>query len=196
MKLLTVKNIHLLLLAILLGGFSVTGFSQVYKVVDKDGNVTYTDTAPKDGAEPVDLPPLSIIETPEYQRPARKEVDTESSAGSLRTLRSRYRDFAIISPQQEESLWPQERTITIEWATSEPILDGMQVIATIDGVKQTPTAANMIAVPPLDRGEHQIGATLVAPNGSVVATAAAVTIFVKQPNIYTNPQGLRPNPNN
>lgn len=196
MKLLTVKNFHLLLLAILLGGFTGTGFSQIYKVVDKDGNVTYTDTAPKDGSEPLDLPPLSVIETPEYQRPARKAADSESDTGSLRTLRSRYRDFAIVSPQQEESVFTQEQIITIEWATREPILDGMLVKVTIDGVAQTPTAANTIAVPPLDRGEHQIGATLVAANGSVVASAAPVTFFVKQPTIYTNPQRLRPNPHN
>ena len=40
-------------------------FSQgeIYKVVDKDGNVTFTDQRPGAEAEPMDLPPLSVIET-------------------------------------------------------------------------------------------------------------------------------------
>ncbi len=188
MKLLTLKNVHIWLLALLFCGFSSVAYSQIYKVVDKDGNVSYTDTVPKDGSKPLDLPPLSVIEAPEYQRPAKREVDPEDKASSLRTLRSRYKDFAITSPQQEESVWSQEQSVNIQWATREPILDGMLVKVTVDGLEQTPTAANTIAVPPLERGEHQIGATLVAANGSVVATAASVTFFVKRPNVYTNPQ--------
>lgn len=196
MKLLTVKNVHILLLALVFCGFYGVAFSQIYKVIDKDGNVSYTDTVPKDGSKPLDLPPLSVIETPEYQRPAKTEVDPEDKVNSLRTLRSRYKDFAITSPQQEESVWSQEQNVAIQWATGEPILDGMLVKVTVDGVEQTPTAANMIAVPPLERGEHQIGATLLAANGSVVASAASVTFFVKRPNVYTNPQHIRSNPQN
>ena len=53
----------LILLVILL--LSPTAFAQgdIYKVVDKDGNVTFTDQAPNDAAQPLDLPPLSVIET-------------------------------------------------------------------------------------------------------------------------------------
>ena len=34
---------------------------EIYKVVDKDGNVTFTDQRPSDTAQPMDLPPLSVI---------------------------------------------------------------------------------------------------------------------------------------
>ncbi len=49
----------------------LAAFSQgeIYKVVDKDGNVTFTDQRPGAGAEPMDLPPLSVIET-DVQVPA------------------------------------------------------------------------------------------------------------------------------
>ena len=46
--------------------------SEIYRVVDKDGNVVYTDQPPGDGSEPVDLPPLSVVET---VKPATAEPD-------------------------------------------------------------------------------------------------------------------------
>ena len=42
---------------------SVVWAADIWKVVDEDGNVTYTDQQPKDGSKPMDLPELSIIET-------------------------------------------------------------------------------------------------------------------------------------
>ena len=36
---------------------------EIYKVVDEHGNVTFTDQRPSSGAQPMDLPPLSVIET-------------------------------------------------------------------------------------------------------------------------------------
>ena len=42
--------------------------AQVYKVVDKDGNVTYTDQPPGDGSKPVELAPISVIEAPTYEK--------------------------------------------------------------------------------------------------------------------------------
>ena len=42
---------------------SATVHGEIYKVVNPDGSVTYTDQRPAAGAEPVELAPLSVIET-------------------------------------------------------------------------------------------------------------------------------------
>ena len=41
-------------------------YAQVYKTVDENGNVVYTDQPPEDGSEPIKLKPLSVIEAPVY----------------------------------------------------------------------------------------------------------------------------------
>jgi hypothetical protein len=192
MKLLTFRTIQYLLLALLLGAICGTAWSQVYKVVDKDGNVTYTDTAPKDGSAPVNLAPISVIETPEYQVPVKKEQAADDQAPTLRELRGLYKDFAITSPQQEDSEWAPDQNLTIQWQTSQPLLEGMLVRASIDGSALTPTTSNVISAPPLDRGEHKVAATLVDAKGKVIANAVTVTFFVRQPNLYSNPRRPRP----
>ena len=51
--------------------------AQVYKVVDEDGNVTFTDQAPADGSKPVELPPISVIEAPKYETKAGGRAEGE-----------------------------------------------------------------------------------------------------------------------
>lgn len=193
MKLFNLKNVPLLILALVIGCSMQNAFAQVYKVVDKDGNVTYTDTAPKDGSAPVDLPPISVIETPEYQVKPKPETADGNPKKSIRALRSEYRDFAIISPTAEDSIWGPEQTVTVAWSTSKPLLQGMMVRVSIDGNDQGPSPSNQIAVPPLERGEHTVDATLLDGDGRLIARADPVTFFVRQPNLYTNPPVARPN---
>lgn len=192
MKLLKFKSVQIMILALLLGSTMQTAFAQVYKVVDKDGNVSYTDTPPKDGSKAVDLPPISVIETPEYQVKAKSEKLEDGAPKSLRALRSEYRDFAIISPTAEDSIWAPEQTVTVSWSTAKPLLPGMMVRVAIDGVEQALSSATLIAVPPLDRGEHTVDATLLDDNGKVISKAQTVTFYVRQPNLFSNPNHIRP----
>jgi len=167
--------------------------TQVYKVVDENGNVTFTDRQPKDGAEPIKLAPISVIETPDYKRPAkasRKKADSKEM--SLRDLRRRFADFAIISPQQEESVWNPAANITVTWTTSKPLQAGMQVTIYIDGKQQSKTVAKSIELLRLDRGEHKVGAQLIDEKNRKIAAAKPVTFYVRRPNIFSNPSRSRP----
>ena len=62
---------------------------QIYKVVDEDGNVTFTDQKPSSNAEPVDLPPLSVIKTdtppPSPSLEPAAAPEEENCAGSFGT---------------------------------------------------------------------------------------------------------------
>ena len=162
--------------------------AQVYKIVDKDGNVTFTDKPPVEGAQPMDLPPLSVIETPDYGEAARKTEEAEAAAGGeeavpLRTLRNNYRDFAIIAPLQEESVWRPDGPISIAWSASNQLMDGMRVVILLDGQQRAVTTAPMIPVNGLERGEHTVTARIIDARNRTIATAEPVVFYVRQPGL-------------
>ena len=160
--------------------------AQVYKVVDKDGNVTYTDQAPADGSGPIELKPISVVEAPTYETAPKTgdESDAEDKGMSLSYLRKNYKDFAIVSPQQDESVWRPDGPIPVAWNTKYALQDGMQVTILLDGKKYTSTTQQMVPVANLDRGEHVLSAELRDAKNRVVAQAAPVTFFVRQPGLY------------
>ncbi len=196
MKLMTHKTLLTLLVAFLLTIVVSPLTAQVYKIVDKDGNVTYTDKPPVDGTKPLDLPPLSVIETPDYGKTARQEAEEAVAAGGekevpLRTMRNQFRDFAIISPLQEESVWHPEGPISIAWSSSNQLLEGMTVQIFLDGQQQANTTAPMIPVNGLERGEHTVTATIKDARKRTIATAEPITFFIRQPGLYNT---ARPRP--
>ena len=182
----------LLLLALVCGHAG----AQVYKTVDEDGNVVYTDRAPRDDSEPMRLPPLSIVEAPTYEELAQPVTDKEVAEGkelSLRQLRGRYKGFAIVSPENERSLWNPQGMITMAWQAPHPLQEGMQVRASMDGEQIGLTTDRVIPITKLERGQHVLEAVLVDARNRTIATAEPVTIFIRQPTIYTN-RGPQPAP--
>ncbi len=171
--------------------------AQVYKVVDKDGNVTFTDQPPADGSGPIELKPISVVEAPVYQTAPKKDDAEADKEMSIRDLRKNYRDFAIVSPQQEESLWRPDGAFPVAWNTKFALQPGMQVTIFLDGKRHTTTTQQMIAMSNLDRGEHTVKAELRDSNNRLIAEAEAVTFFVRQPGLYNRalnaPPSVTPN---
>ena len=64
--------------------------AQVYKVVDKDGNVTFTDQPPGDGSKPIELAPISVIEAPTYEKAPEATAEDEAEE----------KDVALVSAQE------------------------------------------------------------------------------------------------
>ena len=174
-------------LVLFLACFCMTAYGQIYKVVDKDGNVTYTDQAPGDGSEPMKLPELSVVSTDYEAEQATSEVDQvveeeEGAELTRRELRRLYRDFRISRPAPEETFWGTENTVVVGWESPEPLQEGMKVQFTIDGAKQPASQENMMALT-LDRGAHTVSALLLDARGRPLATAETVTFYVHQQTV-------------
>lgn len=153
---------------------------EVYKVVDKDGNITFTDQRPSTEAEPMDLPPLSVIET-DIQVPeeAANAEAAEEAPLTPRELRRKYRDFSITSPQNEETFWGTANTVVVTWGSSEELESDLKVLLHVNGESQPAPAGGSISLT-LDRGEHQVFAELRDARNRRIMITSTVTFFVKQ----------------
>ena len=157
--------------------------AEVYKTVDENGNVVYTDQAPSSGAEPMKLRELSVVPVPEYaskQKAAQTAGLEEGGEVDLGALRRGYRDFSLVSPAAEQTFTGSGNVAVVEWSTRFELQPGMAVIVHIDGEALPPTTQAAITTPPLDRGEHQVRADLVDAQKRNIASAGPVTFFVHQ----------------
>jgi len=150
--------------------------AEIYKVVNPDGSVTYTDQRPSADAEPLDLPPLSVVETDIDAAPA--AATAASQERTLRDLRRAYRDFRILQPQNEETFWGAENSVTIAWGGTEPIPASFGLALYVDG-RGAPVEGSSVTLT-LDRGEHQVYAELRDERQRVIRTTEKVTFFIKQ----------------
>ena len=168
--------------------FTPRVFAEVYKTIDENGNVVYTDQPPGPDASPMDLPGLSVISA---QKPAPPVIASSDSSGgpepepqqevnSIRDLRRGYRDFAIVSPTQDQNIWGTGNEASIAWGTRYRLQPGMSVVIYVDGAALAPTTALVTTVGHLYRGEHNVYAELIDARNRRIATTSPVSFHIKQ----------------
>jgi hypothetical protein len=161
----------------------------IYKIVDEEGNVIYTDQPPAPGAQPLNLRELSVVPRPEYAPPPgttaapgsdEPSAQAKPEVPSLLELRRRYSDFRLVSPAPDQTFTGTANLATIAWDTGLSLLPGMAVRVYVDDEPMEPTTSDVIATERLDRGTHTTNAELLGPSGEVVATAGPVTFYMFQ----------------
>ena len=159
--------------------------AEIYKTVDENGNVIYTDQPPGPEARPMELPGLSIIETVRAMPGKRSsenddEAEQQEQNALIRGLRSNFRDFAIISPTPEQTFTGTGNSVTVAWKTRFQLQPDMVVVIYLDGNDGIPTRQSSITMPQLDRGAHTVYAELFGSGNRKIATTATVTFHVRQ----------------
>jgi hypothetical protein len=182
-------------LVILLLPVAAFAEGEIYKVVDKDGNVIYTDQRPSAEAEPMDLPELSVIKSdvppPAPAAAPVAEEQEQAEAPTARALRKLYADFRITQPQQDETFWGTENTVVVAWGSAQPIPPEMAVKLYVDGAAQDVVGNGSVSLT-LDRGEHTVYAELLDARKRRIVTTETVTFFVKQHSVNFNGPGVAP----
>ena len=170
----------LITLAIFLLPLSAFSQGEIYKFVDEVGNIACTDQRPATGAEPVELPPLSVIET-DVQVPdtPAATADQAPKPPTSSELRKQFRDFAITQPEQEQTFWGTANTVVVSWGSSQAIPPEMSVMLYVDGAGQKAPVTGGVSLT-LERGEHQVRAELRDERGRRIVTTETVIFFVKQ----------------
>jgi Domain of unknown function (DUF4124) len=165
--------------------FAAHSAGEIYKVVDEDGNVTYTDERPKDGTPPMDLPPLSVIETDiQVPAPADETVQAAEQAKppTMRDLQRQFGDFRITQPQQEETFWGTANTVVVAWGTAQAVPPELSARMFVDGAPRSVPPNGSLSLT-LDRGEHQVYVELLDARGRRIITTETVVFFVKQASV-------------
>jgi hypothetical protein len=179
-----IRNIVMVGILLLAGSAGLS--ADIWKVVDENGNVVYTDQKPSDGSPPMDLPELSVIET-DYAKPeiltgtseAGEAAGDDPTVKTPRELRRMYRDFQISRPMPDETFWGTGNTVIVSWGSATPFEPGLTAKLHVDGQSQAvPPEGNMTVT--LDRGEHQVYAELLDTRGRRITTTDSVTFHVKQ----------------
>ncbi|NEZ04479.1 DUF4124 domain-containing protein [Wenzhouxiangella sp. XN201] len=142
---------------------------KVYRVVDKDGNVTYTDEKPDDNAEPMELPELNVLEGEEEELPL--EVTGQPPEGPAEL------DFRIEQPADGETIVGDIVEIIMDIAIDIP--PTAEIALVLDGEPMEPPVRSLTTtIPAPPPGEHRLFARLQTPSGRVLGTTAAISFSI------------------
>jgi flagellar hook assembly protein FlgD len=164
--------------AMLLSFFSTTTMigsiaqAAVYKKVDAEGNVSFTDV-PDRSAQLVNVAPLETVPALSPDVIAKTLNDDDSQKNTTANVNYTIR---IISPKADQTYHRSVDAFSANVEVKPNLQEGDHLVFLVDGKTSDKT------IPPntLDRGQHQFEARVVSAKGRVLKSLTT-TFFVQQP---------------
>lgn len=156
--------------------FAGTASAEVYRQVDAEGNVTFSDE-PSLGAKAIKVKPVTTIRLPKMQdleQPKKPQQDQRPS--------SLYDSVTIVYPANNEAFHSGNGNIEFRLTSSPPLRKGHKYEVTLDGQPVGQSATGIILVQQVDRGTHQAGVRVVNRNGVQVGSGTGVSFTIHRPS--------------
>lgn len=160
----------------------------VYRYVDKDGVVHYTDHPPTPDSEPIKLRPVQTIGTPAPATAASAETGPAASSPKI--------GITIVSPVADETLRGDDGILAVSVRLDPPLPEGAGLRFLLDGNtrNEEPTRSLSHHFVGVERGSHLVGASAVDAQGRELGRAAPVIVHMKPPTVDQAPRVPRPGP--
>jgi Domain of unknown function (DUF4124) len=174
------KGIKLLLTLLILGAACYT-IAEVYRVINEDGSVSYTDNPPAGDptVESVSLPPINTQPALETKTVVKKVADKEEFAG--------YNQISILSPASGTTIPPGHQEIPVEISLEPSLHSGHLIQLMFNGQPYgPPTTSTLFNINSVARGEHSIQARVLDSERNTVGQSNSVTVYVKRHSIKHN----------
>ncbi|QOC22276.1 DUF4124 domain-containing protein [Wenzhouxiangella sp. AB-CW3] len=140
----------------------------IYRVVDEDGNVTYTDQKPDDHAEVVELPELNVLGDDTEAGAIEPEPEETEPAEPM--------DFHIDSPQADATI--ESNQVDVSMSSNVEIPPTAQIVLYLNGQAQEPVQSTEVTLDGIGPGLYQLRAELQTPAGRLLAETDSVSFEV------------------
>ena len=162
-------------LALVIAGFSaIAAGTELYRWVDEDGVVHYSDR-PREGADRVTIQPPQTFTPPPIPAAASTPAEGEGEA-------SIYEELSIASPEEEETLWNIEQQMRVTLSVKPAVQQGHRFALFLDGqrVEGVPARATDFVISGVHRGEHTLRAVVEDEAGTELARSQTRRFYVQR----------------
>lgn len=153
---------------------------EVYRQVDAQGNVTYTDEPVKGTeAEQIKVKPVTTVTLPKLEavrepERLRKRVEEEGSA---------YDSVRFEAPGNDEAFHSGSGNVEFRVSSSPSLRDGHKYEVTLDGQPVGQSSSGTVMVRNVYRGTHDAGVNIIDSNGVTIKSGETITFTIHRPSV-------------
>ena len=164
--------------------------TKIYKTVDKDGNVVFTDRPPKndDSVEEVK------VAAPNTADLGSVTPQTDSSVGSQEAASSAYRSLRITSPGHDESVRGNTGDIEVIVDVRPKLRAEHELRLLVDGATEQVGRQSRFVLSGVDRGTHTLQVEILHQTGEVLLASEPSSFHLQRYTELTAPNQDRPTP--
>ena len=161
---------------------------KVYKVVQPDGTILFTDSPPPgEDAEQVDVGPINTT------HPLASPTDAFDDSPAAE-LEQGYSEFRIASPADDANIRDNAGNVNVDLKIRPSLRSGHKIELKLNGQPIGGGRQTAITLTEMDRGTHSLQAVVKNSAGQVVARSNAITFTLQRRSAILQPAGPRPAP--
>ena len=158
--------------------------AEIYKYVDQDGVVRYTDKPPSKDARPMDLPPPQTYTSGDGYRREDMDSGEDVPESILTTAPLSYGGIELTSPTDDQVFNNADPQILASVQVQPELQPGHRVVFLVDGLPfPAPAGQTSIQLGGLDRGSHALQAAVMDERDAIQVQSASITFHLHQPSI-------------
>lgn len=165
-------------------GISLSQAGEIYKTVDEDGRVTYSDKPPRQQkkADKAELPPVNSMERIEKPRPSPRD-----SVPASQNEQAIDYQLNLASPEQDAQVPPGQRDLVIRVELNPPLAPEHQLAYYMDGEEIARGRDSQYRIEEIFRGTHQIRVAILDQTGQTLRTSDTRRVHVHRPSLLLGP---------
>jgi hypothetical protein len=175
-------------LILIVGLVLIVGSAQaekVYKVIQPDGTVEYTDAPPADEpAKEIRVEPINTIEAPAPSAGSSGQPTDSAQAG--------YSEVRITSPANDVSIRDNAGNVNVDVSLEPALRSGDKIDLLLDGQSVGGGKKTAITLTDMERGTHSLQALVKDASGKVVARSNTVTFTLQRRSVILQPPPAKP----
>jgi len=173
--------------------------TKIYRTVDQNGNVVFTDVPPKSEQEgrAVDLSQPNSFTPPENQqqpglRAGAPAGDADGEAEDEDTAAAgAYRSLRIVQPAADEPVRDNAGNVTVIAAVEPDLHRRHELQLLLDGAVRQSGRSPTFQLENVDRGTHTVEVRIVDENGNTVTASDPSVFHLQRRSVLLQPAGQR-----
>lgn len=176
------RSLFVLIVATAILGLAIDSqaASRIYKSVDAEGNVVFTDIPPKEGESGEAV----SVETPNTFQPAepenREQWIVEPTEEDSEPESFNYSSLNITTPANDEAIRENAGNVNVVIDVTPELRTGHQLRVLMDGKPEQAGTKSVYMLPNVDRGTHTLTAEVIDDTGKVLITSNPVTFTLQR----------------
>jgi Domain of unknown function (DUF4124) len=176
---------------LVLAALSPVAFGEIYKTVDANGNVVFTDIAPVDrsGQPPQEV---TVPQVNSYEPPPASAAQPNAAPAASGDV-GYYAQLEVISPSEDETLRDNAGNVQIQVVIAPPLRADHRLLLVLDGNGTEVEAVNgVFELSNVERGTHTASGRVVDRQGNVVIESNPTTFNLMRDALPQESPGLSP----
>lgn len=152
------------------------GAQEIYRTVDKDGNVVFSDK-PSKGSEMIKLKDTTIIKS------LKSEPTSLINSVPEEKKIIPYKSISITTPLDDEAIRNNAGDISVKVEMEPMLRPGHEVVLYLDGSEKIKGKGGAFNLKNIDRGTHQLRASVKDSEGHILISSKSTTFHLLRPSI-------------